>query len=335
MLACVLTGMVRRSLPHAPAFSFDAPTAGTGKTLLGQCSLRLCGSTPTVIPECRDEEELRKRLLAALREGKPGILLDNIRGQFGSAALEAFLTSEHYSDRVLGVSTMLTVPTNVLLLISGNNFQPKGDLYRRILTARIDAQTDAPERRCFKLDALEYCREHRHALVAAGLTLLRGFVAAGQPRTTPDRLASFERWDDLIRQGILWIDKQGLADLGDPTACIETAKAKEPERQKLAAFLEAADAVMEGAKWRVADLIRRAEGPYNPDYLPSEVGHKEAVLHDALEEIAGDRGKINPRILGRWVERYDNTRCAGFFLERRGTKQRAAVWCIRRYDQSN
>ena len=131
MLACALTGMARRSLPHAPAFSFDAPTAGTGKTLLGQCSLRLCGSTPTVIPECRDEEELRKRLLAALREGKPGILLDNIRGQFGSAALEAFLTSEHYSDRVLGVSTIVTLTTNVLVLISGNNFQPKGDLYRR------------------------------------------------------------------------------------------------------------------------------------------------------------------------------------------------------------
>lgn len=117
MLACLLTGMVRRSLPHAPAFSFDAPAAGTGKTLLGQCVMRLCGAVPTVIPECRDEEELRKRLLAALREGKPGILLDNIRGQFGSAALEAFLTSEHYADRVLGVSLILTLPTNVLLLI--------------------------------------------------------------------------------------------------------------------------------------------------------------------------------------------------------------------------
>jgi hypothetical protein len=56
----------------------------------------------TIIPECRDEEELRKRLVAALREGRLVILLDNIRGQFGSAALEAFLTSELYSDREFG-----------------------------------------------------------------------------------------------------------------------------------------------------------------------------------------------------------------------------------------
>ena len=101
MVACILTAVIRRILPRAPAFSFDAPAAGTGKTLLGQCMLRLCGSPPDMVPECRDEEELRKRLLSTLRQGRPGILLDNIRGQFGSAALEGFLTSELYTDRVL------------------------------------------------------------------------------------------------------------------------------------------------------------------------------------------------------------------------------------------
>ena len=222
---------------------------------------------------------------------------------------------------MLGVSQMLSLPTNVLFLISGNNFHPKGDLYRRILTARIDAKTDAPERRTFKIDPLEYCHEHRQRLVAAALILLRGFVAAGQPRTTSDRLASFERWDDLIRQAVLWIASQGIADLGDPTACIERAKDQEPERQKLAAFLEATAAVMEAKDWRVADLIRRVDQDW-ADGGP---------LQDALEEIAGDRGKINPRILGRWIERYSDTRCAGYYLERRGSKHRAAVWCIRKY----
>ena len=31
MLACLLTGIMRRSLPRAPAFSFDAPAAGSGE----------------------------------------------------------------------------------------------------------------------------------------------------------------------------------------------------------------------------------------------------------------------------------------------------------------
>jgi hypothetical protein len=37
--------------------------------------------------------------------------------------------------------------------------------------------------------------------------------------------------------------------------------------------------------------------------------------------------------IGRWIERHDGTRTAGFYLERRGTRQRAALWRIRRYDQ--
>jgi hypothetical protein len=137
-----------------------------------------------------------------------------------------------YKDRVLGVSPVLRLPTNVLFLISGNNFHPKGDLYRRILTTRIDAKTDAPERRSFDIEPLEYCGERRHLLVAAALTLLRGFIVAGQPRTTRDRLASYERWDDLIRQCVLWAADQGIAGLGDPTACIQQAKEQEPERKK-------------------------------------------------------------------------------------------------------
>ena len=322
MLACVLTGIMRRSLPKAPAFSFDAPASGSGKTLLAQCSMRICGGPPTVTPACEQEDEMRKRLLAALREGKPAILLDNIRGQFGSAALEAFLTSELYSDRVLGVSQIQMLPTNVLLMISGNNFHPKGDLYRRILQTRIDPESDSPERRSFDLEPLEYCREHRQKLVAAGLTLLRGFVSAGRPRLTKDRLASFERWDDIIRQCVLWIAEKGIADLGDPTACIEAAKQKEPERQKLAAFLEAAASVMKD-KWRIADLIRQA----------GSLLDGAAALQDALDEIAGERGNINPRILGRWIERQDGARIAGFYLERCGTRQRAVLWRIRRYGQ--
>ena len=81
--------------------------------------------------------------------------------------------------------------------------------------------------------------------------------------------------------------------------------------------------------WRIADLIRQAgniEGA-------SSVGDWKAGLHDALDEIAGERGSINPRILGRWIERHKDARCAGFYLERRGTRQRASLWRIRRYEQ--
>ena len=161
---------------------------------------------------------------------------------------------------------------------------------------------------------------------ASGLSLPRSSSCAGsslpanraRPRTGWPPLSGGTTSSGRPSFGSL---AQGIADLGDPTACIERAKDQEPERQKLAAFLEATAAVMEAKDWRVADLIRRVDQDW-ADGGP---------LQDALEEIAGDRGKINPRILGRWIERYANTRCAGYYLERRGSKHRAAVWRIRKY----
>ncbi len=325
--AAILTAAVRRSLPRASAISFDAPSAGSGKTLLATCIAELAGGEVAVIPECRDEEELRKRLLSSLRAGQPSILLDNVKGQFSSSALEAFLTDDHYSDRLLGASQMLRLPTNVLVLISGNNFIPRGDLWRRIITSRIDPKAEHAERRSFALDARRYCRERRQLLIVAALTLVRGFIAAGKPRSTQDRLASFEAWDDLIRQCVLWMAQQDIAPIGDPTASIAKAKEREPERQKLGAFLQSAAAVMgigvEGRRWRTGDLIQKAAtAPFFDE--------DAKALHDVLLEIAGERNSINPRILGRWIERHTDDRCGGLYVTRAGERCRAALWQLER-----
>jgi hypothetical protein len=102
-----------------------------------ECVAELCGVAPSIVPECEDGE-IRKRMLSVLMDGTPAVLFDNIKGSFRSSALEAFLTAQQYSDRVLGISKLVKVPTNILVLISGNNFVPMGDLWRRILTCRID-----------------------------------------------------------------------------------------------------------------------------------------------------------------------------------------------------
>ncbi len=334
MLATLLTAMVRQSLPLAPGISFDAPDAATGKTLLGRCLLVLCGMAPTVIPECRGDEEIRKRLLSALRAGRPGFLFDNIRGEFGSAAIEALLTAENYCDRVLGASEMITLPTAALVIFSGNNFRPAGDLWRRILTARIDAKTDAPERRSFALDPLAHCRKYRQEIVAAGLTLLRGFVAAGSPRSTPDSLASFEAWDSRVRQCVIWTGTQGFmptgVTVGDSAKAIDNAKAEEPERRKLSALLAAVDTILQDGRWCVADLVKKSDPAVGSLHGREMTCSPAAMLREALDEIAGGRGAINSRVLGRWIEKQADRRCAGLRLERAGGRAGVAYWRVRR-----
>ena len=330
MLSTVLTAVIRQSLDVAPGSIFDAPAAATGKTLLGFCVQALTGMPRQAIPECRDEDELRKRLLSTLRTGQPCLLLDNIRGQFGSASLEAMLTTDVYSDRLLGGSRMLTLPTSVVVLISGNNFRPVGDLWRRFLTVRMDAGVEAPERRSFSLEPFTHCRDNRQKIVAAALTLLRGFVAEGSPRTTSDRLASFEDWDSRVRQAVLWLNSAGLmpegASVGDPVGSIERAKRDEPERQKLAAILVLAHRIFRGGNsWRVADLVRKTQ-----EAIAQPIGASDEVeaLHHAVMEIAGERGQVNSRVLGRWIERHQMRRCGGLWIERCGDRWNTALWRV-------
>jgi hypothetical protein len=320
-VAAILTAIVRRTLPLAPAFSFDAPTPSSGKTLLATCICELCGGEPAVLGEA-DEEEIRKALTAVLIDGAPAVLFDNVVGAFRSSTMQAFLTSERFAARVLGVSKLAKMPTNVFVAISGNNFLPVGDLWRRIMTCRIDPRTETAHLRTFKLDALQYVRTHRQEMVAAGLTLLRAFIAAGNPRSTKDKLGSYEVFDDLVRQCVIWLGKEGVAPVTDPALSIAKTRALEPELQRLTAFLTAVHAVMGDRKWRVAELIAKA----NNASLTDDDGQ---ALHEALILLAGDSAnRINVRILGSWITKQTDRRCNGLRVERAGVRDGNNRWRI-------
>ena len=74
-----------------------------------------------------------------------------------------------------------------------------------------------------------------------------------------------------------------------------------------------------GLRWRTKDLMQKAE-------FASDDAARE--LRDVLLEIAGERGSINVRMLGRWIERQVEVRCGGLHVERAGERQRAALWRI-------
>jgi hypothetical protein len=224
---------------------------------------------------------------------------------------------------------MMSLPATVLVLISGNNFRPAGDLWRRLLTCRIDAKTEAPERRSFELEPFEHCRDNRQKMVAAALTLLCGFVANGSPRATPDRLASYEQWDDRVRQAVVWLGMQDIlpAPIGDPVDVIARAKRAEPERMKLAALLASAHALMGDSRWLISDLAKLSKGN-SWGGITTETDQTQA-LKAALMEIAGERGDINPRMLGRWIERQAGRRCEGLWFEVAGVRWKTNLWRIR------
>ena len=238
-LAAILTACTRRTLPTAPGFIIDAAQAGSGKTYLAQSIKALATGDVGVMTLKADRAEFDKALTGSLLAGDSALLFDNVRDASFNTTAEAFLTSEFYSARVLGGNRMARFPTNVLVLVTANNFETSNDLWRRVVSCRIDAKMENPETRQFAFRPHDECLKNRQAIVAAGLTLLRGYIAAGKPRMSDRGMASYEAWNGLIRGCVLWLAAEGLFECGDPISRQEQARVEDPTLAELARFLAA------------------------------------------------------------------------------------------------
>ncbi len=181
-LSAILTGLVRKSIRTAPLHAFTAPKMGSGKSLLCDAVGLICtGRNNSVLPQASDEAEETKRLLAVLAEGDPIICYDNVERPIESAALCAVLTQEFFKNRILGKSSNLTVPTNVLFMANGNNLTFVGDISTRALLCNLDPQCERPEERSFVMDLRAHISQNRALFVKAALTILRAYHCAGRP----------------------------------------------------------------------------------------------------------------------------------------------------------
>ena len=292
MLAAILTAAVRPVLPTSPAFGFDAPIQGSGKSLLAACiGAMIEGREPDVWPHtanARDDEETRKRLFTALRTGAKALIWDNIIGTFDSASMAAFITAPTWIDRVLGKSEAPSLPNRALLILTGNNMSLAGDLPRRVIICRIDPETEQPFARQFDLDPLQWVLDNRVDMLIAACTLIRArFTHMTQP--APGRLASFEAWDDLVRQTIAWADKAlAPGQFGDPMDLVREAQAAAPEADALFALLDALRDQFGTAEFTAKDVQTRANGCIT-----------QGPLEVALVDLAGDRALSSARSLGR------------------------------------
>ena len=215
-LAGLLTPLARHAFAGAaPLFLFDANTRGTGKSLLADTIAVLAtGRGAARLANPRSDDECRKRITSIALAGEPLVLLDNVVGPLGHASLDAALSATTWNDRILGRSEMTgELPLLTTWYASGNNVVLVGSIARRTAHVRLESPEEHPETRDgFRHpNLLSWVRAERGRLVAAALTILRGFVAAGRPDQQLGAWGSFADWSDLIRQAIVWA---GVADPG-------------------------------------------------------------------------------------------------------------------------
>ena len=162
-----------------------------------------------------------------------------------------------------------------------------GDLPRRVIICRIDPASATPFDRQFELDPLDFVLSNRMMLLAAVCTLIRArFVHWATPAS--GRLASFEQWDDLVRQTVCFADRAlNGGNFGDPMELVREAQASDPDADTLAALLDVIKQIFHTYEFSAQELRVEVATNFNWE------------LERVLKEIAGDKASESARSIGR------------------------------------
>ena len=288
-LASLLTAVCRPSLHLAPGLLLRAAPlsgAGTGKGLLARCiSIIAFGREPHAVTAGSTAEELEKRIASELIQGSSVLFLDNLNdAALKSDLLASAITERPARVRILGSSRMMPLNATAYVILTGNGLKVSEDLARRFIAVDLDAHTEDPEARPFKVDIRTAVTERRREMLAAALTIWRwGRIAGEIKRGLP--LGSFEQWGQWVRDPLMALGCQ------DPVARISEAKGRDGRRHMVAEFF--------GVWWT------------------SHKGKAVAVRELGEQVLA----LIDPHGKGRqfqaaYLEKLDGTRIAGFVFTR-------------------
>ena len=264
-IAALLTIIARPAIAGCvPAFVFDAPTPGTGKTL---CADALCtiatgrtsprGTFPT------DPSELEKILSSHALQATSVVGFDNLSTGFGGASLDKCLTAIADVDfRILGKTESPRLPWTAVVLASGNNVPIVGDTARRVLIASLASDMEKPEdREGFKHpELLTWIGSERPRLVVAALTILRAYVVAGRPNVGVKTWGSYEPFTKVVASAIVFA---GGANVLNARCNADTVG--DGGRSLGRSILEGFTQMDPGAKGRTARNAVDMLYPYYPD----------------------------------------------------------------------
>ena len=290
-LAMMMTAVMRRVLPTAPFGAISASTPATGKSLLADViSVIATGRRGSAMALGNEHAELEKRVDAALLDGDPLVVIDNIDRAVRSDVLCQVATQTSKTVRVLGYSRKVESPTNVCWLLTGNNLTVLGDLTRRVVMIALEAEIERPEEREFDRDAIDYAHAVREQAVRDCIAVSLGYIQAGEPGVGVVPYGSFESWDRMVRRPLVW------AGFPDPLHRARELREEDHEFLGMRALMEEIERLY-GKEGRTAaeimdaarDTFQRENGafePVNPD------------LHAAMAMLLGDGPRANASALG-------------------------------------
>ena len=305
-LSAMLTATVRRSMLTAPAYGYGANAVSAGKTQLAQVNAIIgTGRRTGERPFTPDPDEQRKLLSAAFAAGDAVLLFDNVDTDITGGPLCSAITGQQIKTRKLGGNSAddeIEALTCALVEFTGNKLTASGDMSDRLLICElfIEKQFDAERFKYKPLDA--YLLEHRPKLIAAALTIMRGYFAAGCPEVK-SRKSRYPEWQRFASDPLVWLG------LPDPVLAFDRAVKGDPQREMFADLLRAWLKSPERSVWKTTKELFR--------------------IDNAQEAVAAACGvpvdKLNERTTAFYLKKFVDVTVEGWRLEKTGGSMKHAI----------
>lgn len=326
-IGVLLTPLLRLVCP--PPYKLhliEAHQPGSGKTLLANLGRWIHGGVFRAdMPD--EEDELGKQVSSILTVTTGAVVIfDNVNGILRSAKLTSLLTNGTWEDRLIGTGRMIKAVNDRIWTITGNNLMVGGDFARRTLKAVIDPGCPNPEARTdFAIPNLEkWVHTNRGRLLAALLTMVRAWAAAGRPLAGRDSSDSYADWVCTVR-GILSVcGVGGVFDHQDSR--VETGS----DDEEWGVFLAAVWKAFRSQNFTAKTLIERIRA--NPSL------HEQATLIP-LDALPGDlelkvmRSGLSSAGMARsvtsWMRNRNGRWANGFTVRKVGADaDKTALWRV-------
>jgi len=324
MTAAILLSCIRDAITGpVPLTLVTKPQPGCGGSLsIDSVAIIATGRPAHMIPATKDPEEWRKLLTTLLLSGDRYVIFDNVDHTLESEYLAAFLTALVWKDRILGQSQPIQLPNRTVCFANGNNARVGGNLARRIVPVLLYSPEARPWLRDtgeFKHPKLrEWLAENRGRIIAAILTIVRGWGVAGRPKAADKVvLGSFEIYAELVGNLLSFMGVKGfLSNLEELYSKIDI------DTPVWANFFEVWLKELGPEPITVADLVSQIKD--------------NTALKAALPDFVVDmEGKGYTRRLGNQLakregQKFDN----GLTLARGGEFRKAVMWKVECFESS-
>lgn len=298
LLSLILSGFAIPITEIRPGYIITAARRDSGKTKLASTINTLIDDQVSVKDLNRETNDLERQLEGDRRLGMRVQVFDNLTDgrELYEAKMAMLVTASSYTQKKLHSNDSLQTKNDFIQIFTGNNITSSGDNTRRYFLLYILGQPGKE----FRHEPVAFVKKHRDKIIQSVVTLINAYREAGSPLMANSAISSFERWDRVVRQNILWLAREFPEfGIGDPRENILQQEAANSRDRQIRHLFETIYEVFQDGEFCSGDntnemvgcpALRQAWAAFFPNDKnfhdnPEKIGWKFGTFKNRREEV--------------------------------------------------